>query len=123
MASDRKRSELAGMRKFARPDLPGKYVPDPWPADNPLLRAAGHLLNTLAEHLCLGTVIGDSEPIVFPGARRRCSVIRTLHRLTSCLVPFREHIPKTEIPRIHTIPFRLCARGVTHRAEQRSRSG
>ncbi len=77
MASDRKRSELAGMRKLARPDLPVKHVPGPWAGENPLLRAAGHLLNTLAEHLCLGAVIGDSEPLAFPGARRRCSVIRT----------------------------------------------
>jgi len=66
-----------GMRKFARPDLQVKHVPGPWAGDNPLLRIAGDLLNTLAERLCLGAVIADGEVIAFPGVRPRCTVLLT----------------------------------------------
>ena len=66
-----------GMRKFGRPDLQVKHVPGPWAEDNPLVGAAGHLLNSLAERLCLGAVVGDGETMAFPGLGRRCTFLLT----------------------------------------------
>ena len=66
-----------GMRKFGRPDLQIKHVPGPEPADNPLLQAAGEVLNLLAERLCLGEVIQDGEVMAFRGTRRRCTFLLT----------------------------------------------
>ncbi len=62
-----------GMRKFGRPDFQIKHVPGPWPDDNPMIRASGQLLNTLAAQACLGTAYGDGETVAFPGQRRRCT--------------------------------------------------
>lgn len=62
-----------GMRKFGRPDLQVKHVPGPWPGDNPLVAAAGDVLNRLAEGLCRGAVVRNGGVLRFPGTRRRCT--------------------------------------------------
>jgi hypothetical protein len=60
-----------GLRKFGRPDLQIKHVIGPWRGDNPMTKAAGEVLNTLARRLCLGAVIRDGEVMPFRGTRRR----------------------------------------------------
>jgi len=66
-----------GLRKFGRPDLQAKHVPGPWQQGNTLVGAAGKVLNSLAERLCLGAVLRHGEVMAFPGMRRKCTFLLT----------------------------------------------
>jgi len=66
-----------GLRKFGRPDLQIRHVPGPWPGDNPMIQAAGDVLNIVAERLCLGEVLHDGKAMPFKGTRRRCAFLLT----------------------------------------------
>jgi hypothetical protein len=62
-----------GMRKFGRPDLQIKHVPGEWTPDNRRVKAAGNLLNSVAEYLCSGAVIEGGQTLSFPGRSNRCA--------------------------------------------------
>jgi hypothetical protein len=66
-----------GLRKFGRPDLQIKHVSGPWAKDNPKLRAAGRVLNIVAEYLCRGAVVEDRQTMSFPNASRWCTFLLT----------------------------------------------
>ena len=66
-----------GLRKFGRPDLQVRHVPGPWSDDNPLVKAAGHLLNALADYLARGAVILDRQTMAFPDTTGRCTFLAT----------------------------------------------
>jgi hypothetical protein len=66
-----------GLRKFGRPDLQIRHVPGEWSEDNPLVQAAGGLLNHLAGNLCRGSVITDGQVMNVAGTRRRCTFRHT----------------------------------------------
>jgi hypothetical protein len=66
-----------GMRKFSRPELQIKHIPGPWLGENPLIKAAGVVLNALAERLCLGAVIDDGDTMTLRGMSRQCTFLLT----------------------------------------------
>jgi hypothetical protein len=66
-----------GMRKFGRSDLQVKHVPGSGGHGNPLVKAAGDVLNSLAGYLCRGAVIEDRHTMAFPGRKGKCSFLLT----------------------------------------------
>ncbi len=64
-----------GLRKFGRPDLQVKHVEGPWSRDNPLLQAAGDVLQSLAGYLCRGAALEGGHTMTFPGRKGRCTFV------------------------------------------------